>query len=78
MHSKFLPTRFPGNVEATSIWATRNSVGIIGKDGKIYFVNDPIIDDCDKVGEVLVSDDSNLQGAFKIGGSHLLRFALKK
>jgi hypothetical protein len=27
---------------------------------------------------VLVSDDSNLQGAFKIGGSHLLRFALKK
>lgn len=50
MHSKFLPTRFPVNVEHRSIWATKNSVGIIGKDGKIYFVNDPIIDDCDKVG----------------------------
>jgi len=77
MHLKFLPTRFPVSVEADSIWATRNSVGIIGKDGKIYFINDPIIDDYDKKGEVMVSDDSNLKGTFKIGGSHLLRFALR-
>jgi len=77
MHSKFLPTRFPAYVEAKSIWATRNSVGIIGADGKVYFVNDPIVGDYDKVGEVMVSDEANLKGAFKIGGSHLLRFALK-
>ncbi len=77
MHSKFLPTPFPANVEAKSIWATRNSVGIIGSDGKVYFVNDPIVDDYDKVGEVMVSDEANLKGAFKIGGSHLLRFALR-
>jgi hypothetical protein len=25
----------------------------------------------------MVSDEQNLKGAFKIGGSHLLRFALK-
>ncbi len=56
MHSKFLPTRFPASVEAKSIWATRNSVGIIGSDGKVYFVNDPIVGDYDKVGEVMVSD----------------------
>lgn len=77
MHAKFLPTRFPSTVEAKSIWATRNSVGIIGKDGKVYFVNDPLVSDYDKVGEVMVSDEPLLRGAFKIGGSHLLRFALR-
>lgn len=76
MHAQFMPTPFPVNVQATSIWATRNSVGIIGTDGKVYFINDPIVDDYDKVGQVMVSDDANLKGAFKIGGSHLLRFAL--
>ena len=76
MHSKFLPTPFQAPVEAQSIWATRNSVGIIGKDGKVYFVNDPIVNDYDSQGEVMVSDEPNLKGAFKIGGSHLLRFAL--
>jgi len=25
----------------------------------------------------MISDESNLKGVFKIGGSHLLRFALK-
>ncbi len=77
MHSKFMPTPFPAHVESSSIWATKNSVGIIGTDGKVYFVNDPIIDDYDKVGQVFVSDDANLKGAFKIGGSHLLRYALR-
>ena len=77
MHSKFEPTQFPAYVEAKSIWATRNSVGLIGADGKVYFINDPIVNDYDKVGEVMVSDEANLKGAFKIGGSHLLRFALK-
>ena len=72
-----MPTPFPAHVESSSIWATKNSVGIIGTDGKVYFVNDPIIDDYDKVGQVFVSDDSNLKGAFKIGGSHLLRYALR-
>ncbi len=33
-----------------SIWATRNSVGIIGKDGKVYFFNDPIVNDYDSQG----------------------------
>lgn len=56
MHSKFLPTKFPAPVEAKSIWATKNSVGIIGVDEKVYFVNEPLVDDCDKVGEVYVSD----------------------
>lgn len=56
MHAKFLPARFPVNIEAKSIWATRNSVGIIGSDNKIYFLNDPIIDDYDKKGDVMVSD----------------------
>jgi len=78
MHSKFLPTRFPVSVEAKSIWATKNSVGIIGVDGKVYFVNEPLVEDCDQVGDVMVSDDSNLNGVFKIGGSHLLRYALRQ
>jgi hypothetical protein len=52
-----MPTPFPASVEAESIWATRNSVGIIGKDGKVYFVNDAIVDDYDKSGEVMVSDE---------------------
>ena len=77
MHSKFEPTQFPAYVEAKSIWATRNSVGLIGADGKVYFVNDPIVNDYDKVGEAMISDEANLKGAFKIGGSHLLRFAHK-
>ena len=76
MHSKLLPSRFPASVDAKSIWATRNSVGIIGSDGKVYFINDPIVGDYDKKGEVMVSDEANLKGVFKIGGSHLLRFAL--
>ena len=50
MHSKFLPTSFPAPVKMQSIWATRNSVGIIGKDGKVYFVNDPIVNDYDSQG----------------------------
>ena len=78
MHSKFLPTKFPVSVEAKSIWATKNSVGIIGVDGKVYFVNEPLVQDCDKLGDAMVSDEPNLQGVFKIGGSHLLRYALKQ
>lgn len=78
MHSKFLPTRFPSNVNAKSIWATYDSVGIIGEDGKIYFLNDPIIADHDKYGEVMVCDDPTLQGAWKVGGTHRLRFALRQ
>ena len=78
MHSKFLPARFPTSVEAKSIWATRNCVGIIGQDNKVYFVNDPIIDDYDKKDDFMVSDEPLLNGAFKIGRSHELRFALKK
>ncbi len=78
MHSKFLPTRFPAPVEANSIWATKNSVGIIGTDGKVYFVNEPLVDDCDKVGDVMVSDEPSLKGAFRIGGTHLLRYALRQ
>ena len=56
MHAQFLPTKFPAPVDAQSIWATRNSVGTIGKDGKVYFINDPIVGDYDKEGEVMVSD----------------------
>jgi hypothetical protein len=78
MHSKFLPTKFPASVEAKSIWATKNSVGIIGVDGKVYFVNEPLVEDCDKFGDVMVSDEPNLKGVFKIGGTHLLRYALRQ
>lgn len=78
MHSKFLPTRFPCNVNAKSIWATYDSVGIIGEDGKIYFLNDPIIADHDKYGDVMVCDDPALMGAWKVGGTHRLRFALRQ
>ena len=78
MHSKFLPTPFPSQVPAKSIWAVRNSVGIIGTDNRVYSVNESIVDDYDKSGEVTISDDANLKGAFKIGGSHLLRFAIRQ
>jgi hypothetical protein len=78
MHSKYMPTPFPSKVQAKSIWATTDSVGIIGEDNKIYFLNDPIVDDYDKQGEVMVSDEDNLKGAFKIGGTHELRFALRQ
>lgn len=51
-----MPTPFPSKVQAKSIWATTDSVGIIGEDNKIYFLNDPIVDDYDKQGELMVSD----------------------
>jgi hypothetical protein len=50
MHDKYLPTRFPSEVRARSIFATYDSVGIIGEDGKVYFLNDAIVSDYDKVG----------------------------
>lgn len=50
MHAKFLPTRFPSSVKAKSMFATYDSVGIIGEDGKVYFLNDAIVSDYDKVG----------------------------
>lgn len=77
MHSKFLPTPFPAKVQAKSIWATKNSVGIIGADEKVYFLNEPLVEDCDKVGELMVSDEPHLRGVFRIGGTHLLRYALR-
>lgn len=61
MHSKFRPEKFPVGYRAKSIFATYDSVGIIGEDQKVYYLNDQFIDDSDAVGNYLVSDDETLK-----------------
>ena len=43
MFDKYQPTPFPHNIPAKSIFATESSVGVVGTDGKVYFVNDQFI-----------------------------------
>ena len=77
MHVKYKPGKFPVNVNARSIFATFDSVGVIGEDGKIYFLNEQFIEDSDMQKEWFVSDDENLKkGTLEIGGTHRLRYAL--
>lgn len=45
MFDKYQPSPFPHNIEAKKIFATQSSVGIVGTDNKLYFVNDRIIED---------------------------------
>lgn len=77
MHSKFRPERFPvkqGTVK--SIFATTDSVGVIDKSGRIGYLNDEIIAESEKKGDVFVSRDENLKNTIKIGGAYGIRYAL--
>jgi hypothetical protein len=54
-------------------------VGIVGEDGKVYFLNEQLIDDSDficKKNRLFVSEDPNLSSVIDIGGSYHLRYAL--
>lgn len=48
MNVKFQPTAFPLDVKG-KIFATESSVGVIGQDGKVYYLNEKLIDDSDFV-----------------------------
>ena len=76
MHNTFRPERFPLNEQVRSIFATYDSVGVIGQSGQISFINDAFIEDSMKKGKVMVNLNSSLNNAFDIGGSHKLRYAL--
>ena len=81
MNVKFQPTPFPLNVKAKKIFATHSSVGVISEEGKLYFLNEKLVDDSDFVCEknrVFESEDVNLSGLVDIGGSYHLRYALVK
>ena len=71
MFSKYRPERFPSKVEAKSIFATYDSVGVISQDGQISFINDAFIDDSKKSGNVMINMDSSLKNAFAIGAINL-------
>ena len=76
MHNTFRPERFPLNEQVRSIFATYDSVGVIGQSGQISFINDAFIDDAIKKGKVMINLDPSLNNAIDIGGSHKLRYAL--
>ena len=80
MYDKYQPTPFPVDKSAKKIFATASSVGIVSTEGKLYFVNDKIIDDSDCINvrdRVYESEDSNLNGdVLAIGGNYGLRYAL--
>lgn len=82
MFDKYQPAPFPHNIEAKQIFATESSVGIVGTDNKLYFVNDRIIEDSECLCQnhrLFECEDSNLEGeVLSIGGSYGLRYALIK
>lgn len=65
MFNKYQPTPFPHDVQPKSIFATQSSVGIVGVDNKIYFLNDRIIDESECLSSserLFESEDCNLEG----------------
>ena len=65
MYDKYQPAPFPVDKTAKKIFATESSVGIVSTDGKLYFVNDKIIEDSDCINvrdRVYESEDHNLSG----------------
>lgn len=78
MNVKFQPTPFPSQVKG-KIFATESSVGVVGQDGKVYFLNEKLVDDSDficKKNRLFVSEDPNLSSVIDIGGAYHLRYAL--
>jgi hypothetical protein len=78
MNVKFQPTAFPLDVKG-KMFATESSVGVVGKDGKVYFLNEKLVDDSDfvcKKNRLFVSEDPNLTSVIDIGGAYHLRYAL--
>eukprot|EP00919_Chromeraceae_sp_WS-2016_P022037 GHVR01052384.1.p4 GENE.GHVR01052384.1~~GHVR01052384.1.p4 ORF type:complete len:100 (+),score=6.00 GHVR01052384.1:3222-3521(+) len=77
MHLKFQPEKFPLEMAANKIFATYDSVGIIGADSKVYYLNDKIIDDSDEINGVMVIDDEKMNGnVVDMGGLYKLRYAI--
>ena len=44
MDRKYRPTKFPYNGEVSSMFATFDSVGVIGTDGSVNYLNDKFIE----------------------------------
>lgn len=81
MNVKFQPTPFPLSNKASKIFATESSVGILDTEGKLYYLNEKLIDDSDfvcKSNRVFINEDPNLENIIDIGGSYHLRYALVK
>lgn len=79
MFDKFQPTPFPVDVKAKKIFATESSVGVITEEGKLYFLNDKIIEDAeciDSKNRVFYCEDPKLSNIVDIGGNYGLRYAL--
>lgn len=76
------PTPFPIDVQAKRIFATDSSVGVVTEDGKVYFLNERIIDDSEyvsKASRLYVCEDAAFEkGVLNIGGNYHLRYALVK
>lgn len=82
MFVKYQPTPFPLNVRAKKIFASESSVGIVGEDNKLYYLNEKLIDDSDlicKTNRVFLCEDEKFNSEIlAIGGDYALRFALVK
>ena len=74
------PQPFPVDVAAKKIFAVENSVGAVAEDGKIWFLNEKIIDESEMVSQkhrLYVSEDSNLEReVLSLGGKYSLMTAL--
>jgi hypothetical protein len=44
MNVVFQPTPFPLDQGVKKMFATKSSVGVIGEDGKFYFLNEKLVD----------------------------------
>ena len=57
------PRPFPVEVQPKRIFAAEDSVGVVAEDGKIWFVNEKLIEDSECVNQkerLYVCEDSNL------------------
>ena len=76
------PRPFPIEVQPKHIFATEDSVGVVAEDGKIWYVNERLIDESDLVSQkdrLYVCEDSNLEReVLGMGGKHGLFYALLK
>lgn len=76
------PRPFPIDVQPKRIFATEDCVGVVAEDGKIYFVNEKLIDDSELISQkdrLYVSEDSTLEReVLGLGGKHGLIYALLK
>lgn len=78
MYISSRPQPYPTQSQAQTIFATHNSVGVIGADGQVTYLNDNIIEGNLKKGDTFVNRNADIQNAVAIGGTYMLRYAVVK